>query len=154
VKLAYTFQDDSTFWVDPHTGLVIDAHRDQKRVAAIALPTGSVVPLIPAVAATYQTTAASSQNAADDARNGSTAISWVGVWVPIILLVLGVVLLAVAAFLWMRRRPATPAGTAGPTGPRSPTGPAGSTGGPAGPAGPAGPGPNPGAGSGPPLTKP
>ena len=76
----------------------------QQRVAAIALPNGSAVPLIPAVAATYQDTAASSQQAADDARHGRTVIRWLGVYLPIILLALGVVLLALAALLRGRRR--------------------------------------------------
>jgi hypothetical protein len=133
VPMAYLFQDDSTFWVDPDTGLVIDVHRNQQRVAAIALPNGTTVPLIPAVAVTYQDTAASSQSAADDARHGRTVIKWLGVYLPIILLVLGVVLLAVAALLGLRRgRPAAPA-----SGPAS------------GPAAGPGPGPGPGPGSGP-----
>jgi hypothetical protein len=140
VQLAYSLEDDSQFWVAPDTGVVISVHRDQKRVAGIALPTGTVVPLIPAVAVTYQTTAASSKTAADDARHGTTVINWLGVYLPIILLALGVVLLAVAAFLWMRGRPTTSAGPMGSTGPTGPTGP--------------GTGTSPEAGSGPPLTKP
>ena len=116
VPLAYTFQDDSTFWVDPHTGLVIDVQRAQQRVAEIALPNGTTVPLIPAVAVTYQDSAASSKAAADDARHGRTVISWLGVYLPIILLALGVVLLALAGVLRGRRRPAAPvsAPAAGP----------------------------------------
>jgi hypothetical protein len=119
--LAYTLQDDSTFWVDPSTGLVIDVHRNQQRVAALTLPNGSTVPLIPAVAATYQDTAASSQKAADDARHGRTVIRWLGVYLPIILLALGVVLLALAGLLPGRRRqrgrgrgPVEPEAGAGP----------------------------------------
>ena len=99
VPLAYTFQDASTFWVDPDTGLVIQVQRTQQRVAEIALPDGTAVPLLPAVVATYRTTDASAASAADEARHGSTVISWLGVYLPIILLVLGVVLLAVAAVL-------------------------------------------------------
>lgn len=115
VTMAYLFQDDSTFWVDPYTGLVLDVHRDQQRIAALALPNGTTVPLIPAVAATYQTTADSVQQAADDANNGRTVIRWLGVWVPIILLVLGVLLLALVAFLyWRGRRPVVAGPGAGP----------------------------------------
>ena len=124
--MAYTFQDDSTFWVDPDTGLVIDVQRNQQRIAAIALPTGTPVPLIPAVAATYETTPASPKQAADDASNGSNVIRWLGVYIPIILLVLGVVLLALTAFLFWRGR------RRGPTVPPAPT---------AGPGPAAGPGP-------------
>ena len=124
VTLAYTLQDDSTFWVDPDTGLVIDVHRDQQRVAALSLPNGTVVPLIPAVAVTYQTTAASSKDAADEARHGSTVISWLGVYLPIILLALGVVLLALAVVLGLlrgrRRPPAAPAAASGPAPPSTP----------------------------------
>lgn len=103
VPLTYGFQDDSTFWIDPSTGLVIDVQRTQQRVAEIAPPTGPAVPLLPVVAATYHDSAASSQAAADDARHGRTVIRWLGVYLPIILLALGVVLLALAALLWWRR---------------------------------------------------
>ena len=103
VTLAYTFQDDSTFWIDPNTGLVIDVQRNQQRIAAIALPNGTVVPLIPAVAATYQTAPASAQSAADDARHGRTVIRWLGVYLPIILLALGFVLLVLAGGLGLLR---------------------------------------------------
>ena len=113
VTTAYTFQDDSTFWIDPNTGLVIDVQRNQQRVAAIALPNGTTVPLIPAVAATYQTAPASAQSAADDARHGRTVIRWLGVYVPIILLGLGFVLLVLAGGLGLlrgrgRQRPVAP----------------------------------------------
>ncbi|ACU72260.1 hypothetical protein Caci_3353 [Catenulispora acidiphila DSM 44928] len=145
VTMAYTFQDDSTFWVDPNTGLVIDVLRKQQRIAAIALPNGTAVPLIPAVAAAYETTPASAHQAADDARHGHTVIRWLGVYLPIILLALGFVLLLLAALLRGRRRPAAPAtgpgmsgpGTSGPgrEGPAGPAGPAGPTD-PEGPAGP------------------
>jgi hypothetical protein len=147
VQLAYTFQDDTTFWVDPNTGLVIDVHRNQQRVAAIALPTGNVVPLIPAVAVTYQDTAASSEAAADDARHGHTVISWLGVYLPIILLALGVVLLALAAFLWMRRRPAAPVAAGAGAGPGTGTGTGPEPGTGTGPS--TGPGTDPGTGQGP-----
>ncbi len=117
VTLAYTFQDDSTFWIDPNTGLVIDVQRNQQRIAAIALPNGTTVPLIPAVAATYQTAPASAQKAADDARHGRTVIRWLGVYLPIILLALGFVLLVLAGGLGLlrgrRQRPVAP--TSGPT---------------------------------------
>jgi hypothetical protein len=103
VTMAYTFQDDSTFWIDPNTGLVIDVQRNQQRVAAIALPNGTTVPLIPAVAATYQTAPASAQKAADDARHGRTVIRWLGVYLPIILLALGFVLLVLAGGLGLLR---------------------------------------------------
>lgn len=118
VTLAYTFQDDSTFWIDPNTGLVIDVHRNQQRVAAIALPNGTTVPLIPAVAATYQTSPASVQKAADDAKHGHTVISWLGVYLPIILLALGFVLLVLAGGLGLlrgrRRGPTAPSSGSGP----------------------------------------
>jgi DUF3068 family protein len=119
--MAYLFQDDSTFWVDPNTGLVIDVHRNQQRVAALALPNGTAIPLLPAVAATYQDTAASSQKAADDARHGHTVIRWLGVYLPIILLALGFVLLVLAGGLGLlrgRRR------GRGPTEPEAGPGPA------------------------------
>ncbi|MFL6117169.1 MAG: porin PorA family protein [Catenulispora sp.] len=104
VPLAYAFQDDSTFWIDPSTGLVIDVQRAQQRVAEIALPGGPAVPLLPAVVASYHATAASSAKAADDARHDRAVIRWAGVYLPIILLVLGAVLLALAVALSVMMR--------------------------------------------------
>ncbi|GAA1996995.1 DUF3068 domain-containing protein [Catenulispora subtropica] len=133
VPMAYAFQDESTFWVDPSTGLVIDVQRNQQRVAEIAPPAGAAVPLLPVAATTYHLTLASSQKAASDAKHGATVIRWLGVYLPIILLALGVVLLVVAALLWRR-----PAG-----GRRARTADAG-----AGPGPGAGPGAGPGSGTG------
>ncbi|GAA2064111.1 hypothetical protein GCM10009839_89450 [Catenulispora yoronensis] len=155
VPLAYAFQDESTFWVDPSTGLVIDVQRTQERIAEIALPTGAAVPLLPVVAATYHDTAASSQQAADDARHGATVIHWLGVYLPLILLIVGLLLLAFVVYLWLRGRPsggqpATPTGPSQPgrptdpttpttpTGPTTPTMPTGPTT-PSTPSGPTGP---------------
>jgi len=83
---------------------VIDVQRTQQRLAEIALPTGATVPLLPAVAATYHDTAASSKKAADDARHGRTVIQWLGVYVPIILLAVGFVLLVLVAVLFLLDR--------------------------------------------------
>lgn len=117
VPMEYTFQDDSTFWVDPTTGLVIDVQRAQKRTAEIAVPGAQPLPFLPVVAVTYQDTAASAKNAADQARSGQTAINWLGVYLPIILLVVGVVLLVAVFALWGRgRRTAVAAGSAGSAG--------------------------------------
>ena len=132
VPLAFTFQDDSTFWVDPNTGLVIDVQRTQERVAEIALPNGTAVPLIPAVAVTYADAPASSKKAADDARHGHTVIRWLGVYLPIILLALGFVLLLLSGALGMLRG-------RGRRGPKEPITGAGSSPGPD-----AGPEPGPG----------
>ncbi|NUR63250.1 MAG: DUF3068 domain-containing protein [Catenulispora sp.] len=110
VPLTYAFQDQSTFWVDPSTGLVIDVQRDQQRIAEIALPTGTAVPLLPVVAASYHDSVASSQNAADDARHGRTVIRWLGVYLPIVLLAFGAVMVALAVLLPGRRSAGAPDG--------------------------------------------
>jgi hypothetical protein len=120
VPLAYALQDDSLFWIDPSTGLVIDVQRTQQRVAEIALPGTAPVPLLPAVAVVYHDSAASSAQAADDARHGRTVIRWLGVYLPIILLVFGVVMLALAGLLRGRRPPTAPAAPAAPATPAPP----------------------------------
>jgi hypothetical protein len=110
--LSYALQDDSTFWIEPTTGVVVDVQRSQQRVAELTLPNGlGTAPLLPAVAATYQETPASSASAAKDAKDGRRSINILGTILPIILGVLGALMVA-GAFLLRRRGSQGPAGPA------------------------------------------
>ncbi len=79
----------------------------------------------------HQNTSASVSQAADDAKNYSNGLSLIGTWLPIALLVLGVLFLALAMLMQRRRRPAPPTAYTGPGrggGPSGPGGPGGSGG--------------------------
>jgi hypothetical protein len=103
VPLAYTFEDNSQFWIEPTTGVVVDVQRSQKRVAGLALPNGTAVPLLPVAVANYHETAASVKNAAEDASDGRGSIRLFHLILPIIGAVVGVVLLLLSLFLRGRR---------------------------------------------------
>ncbi|MGE5290753.1 MAG: porin PorA family protein [Micromonosporaceae bacterium] len=104
IPLGYTYEATSTYWVAPDTGIVVDVSRSQRQTAGVALPNGKIIPLLPAFADNFKATSSSVQAAATDAKNGSNAITTLGVAVPIIALVLGVVLIIVAVILWIRGR--------------------------------------------------
>lgn len=111
MPLSYTLQSADTFWIEPETGVVVDTHRSQQRVAGVVAPKdGTFLPLLPVSDVSYQQTADSVKGAADDAKDGRDAISLVGTILPIVCGVVGAILIAVALFL--RRR-----GTRGAAGP-------------------------------------
>jgi hypothetical protein len=122
VPLAYTFEDDSQFWIEPTTGVVIDLQRTQKRVAELELPGGTAVPLLPVAVVSYHEAPASVKNAAKDASDGRSTIRLFQLILPIILAVVGAVLLLLAVLL-RGRRVQTPAPPVPPVTPTSPTPP-------------------------------
>jgi hypothetical protein len=104
VPLAYTYQATNTYFVAPSTGLVVNVSTNETETGGIALPTGTIIPLIPVLADTYHASPSSLQAAVTDANNGSGTITTWGVTVPIIAAALGFVLVVLAVFLWMRGR--------------------------------------------------
>jgi|HubBroStandDraft_6_1064221.scaffolds.fasta_scaffold25516_2 hypothetical protein len=104
IPLAYTYQAANTYWVAPSTGLVVNVSTNETETGGIALPNGTIIPLIPVLADTYHASPASLQAAVNDANNGSTTITTWGVTVPIIAAAVGFVLVVLAVFLWMRGR--------------------------------------------------
>jgi hypothetical protein len=104
IPLAYTYQAANTYWVAPSTGLVVNVSTNETETGGIALPNGTIIPLIPVLADTYHASPASLQAAVNDANNGSTTITTWGVTVPIIAAAVGFLLVVLAVFLWMRGR--------------------------------------------------
>jgi len=102
IPLAYTYQSANTYYVAPATGLVVNVGNNETEMAGIALPNGTIVPVLPVLAYTYHATPASLSAAVSDANNGSSAITTWGVTVPIAAAAMGFVLVLLAAFLWMR----------------------------------------------------
>ena len=104
VPLGYTYQASNTYWVSPATGLVVNLRNNETQMGGIKLPTGTIVPLIPVLSYSYHMSSASMSQAVNDATSGSSAITVLGVTLPIIFAALGFLLLVLAVFLWMRKR--------------------------------------------------
>jgi hypothetical protein len=104
IPLGYTYQASNNYFVSPATGLVVNVSNNETQMAGVRLPTGGIVPVIPVLAYTYHASPASLSQAVTDAKNGSSAITILGVTLPIIFAALGFLLLVLAVFLWMRKR--------------------------------------------------
>jgi Porin PorA len=104
IPLGYTYQATNTYFVAPATGLVVNVANNETETGAVALPNGTLAPVVPVLADTYHATPASLSQAVSDARNGDNAISALGVDVPIAFAALGFVLVVLAIYLWMRKR--------------------------------------------------
>jgi Porin PorA len=104
VPLGYTYSASNTYWIAPGTGLVINVSVNETEMGGIALPTGTIIPLIPVLADTYHASPASLSAAVTDANNGSNTISTWGVIVPIVAAVVGFLLVVLAVILWIRGR--------------------------------------------------
>ena len=104
IPLGYTYQARNTYWVAPATGLVVNVSNNETEIGGIALPTGTIIPLIPVLADSYHASPASVSAAVTDANNGGSTISTWGVIVPIAAAAVGFVLVVLAVLLWMRGR--------------------------------------------------
>jgi hypothetical protein len=123
VPLAYTYQAANTYYVAPATGLVVNLSNNETEMGGIALPNGTVIPVLPVLAYTYHATPASLAAAVNDANSGASAITTAGVTVPITAAAVGFILLLLAGFLWTRGSSrGRPAGTARPERHPAPTG--------------------------------
>ncbi len=104
VPLAYTYQATNTYFVAPSTGLVVNVSNNETETGGIALPNGTIVPVLPVLADTYHATPASLSTAVTDANNGSSTITTWGVTVPIAAASVGFVCVVIAVLLWIRGR--------------------------------------------------
>ncbi len=104
IPLAYTYQGANTYYVAPSTGLVVNVSTNETEMANVALPNGTVVPIIPVLSDTYHASPASLSAAVSDANNGSSTISTWGVAVPIAAASVGFVCVVAAVLLWIRGR--------------------------------------------------
>ena len=84
--------------------LVVNVSNNEIEMAGIALPAGTIIPLIPVLADTYHASPSSLSAAVTDANNGSSTISTWGVIVPIVAAAVGFVLVVLAVLLWIRGR--------------------------------------------------
>jgi hypothetical protein len=94
-----TYQASRTLWVEPMTGAIVAYKEQQKR--ELVADTGETVPLVDA---TFQYDKATADAIVDQAKDGRNQLLLYGRYVPIGLLVLGI-LAAVAGLMITRRAP-------------------------------------------------
>ena len=107
VPLTYTFAFDKTYWVEPNTGVLIDIDVMESRAVALAVP-GAPAPIALAEVQhlEYVTTAASVQDAVNDANDGVNQLNLFGVYVPAILILLGAIgIIGGIYYVWVVGKP-------------------------------------------------
>jgi hypothetical protein len=107
VPLTYTFAFDKTYWVEPNTGILIDIDVMESRAVALAVP-GAPAPVALAEVQhlEYVTTAASVQDAVNDANDGINQLNLFGVYVPAILILLGAIgIIGGIYYVWVAGKP-------------------------------------------------
>jgi hypothetical protein len=99
VPLSYTYEVNSTLWVEPTTGIVVDTKRQEIRKAAVG-PSGAALLTVPVYDVTTAYTEGAVTDASTDAKDAKgvidvfgTVLPWVLVAVGAVLVVLGVVLM-------------------------------------------------------------
>jgi hypothetical protein len=103
VPLKYTYEYETTYWVEPSTGVLVDYGTHEAYQAALSIEGIPVpVPLTPVFEQSYHLSAASVQDAAGDANDGKSQLQTFGTTIPILLGVIGLVLAIVGAFLLRR----------------------------------------------------
>ncbi len=110
VPVSYTYQVNSTYWVEPTTGLVVDTQREDIRAASLSVAGQTVVSGFRVFDVATAFTSASVASAASDAKDNKNTIDLYSSTLPLILLIVGIVALLAAAvvFLLSRRSPQPP----------------------------------------------
>ena len=102
IPLGYTYRAADTYYVAPGTGLVVNLSNNETETGGIAMPNGTIIPIIPVLAYLYHASPASLSAAVNDANNGSSTIATWGVTVPVTAAAAGFVLVVLGVFLWRR----------------------------------------------------
>lgn len=103
VPLKYTYEYETTYWIEPATGVLVDYNKHEAYKIALqieGLP--EPVPVTPVFEQSYQMSAASVEDAAQDAKDAKGQLNTFGTIIPIALGAIGLVLALVGVFL-MRR---------------------------------------------------
>jgi len=104
VPLKYTFEYRATYWIDQETGINIDVEKSERRKAALDVQ-GQLIPLISVFDVEYETTAASIDEAVDDANDLKDRIVFWETGLPGAFIAIGAVLvLFVLIIILLKRR--------------------------------------------------
>ena len=113
VPLEYTYEANTTYWVEPTTGTVVDIQRQEIRTASIIGPDGSPIGALPVYDVQTQFTDSSVATAGREASDRRSDIVTAGTVAPWVLTALGILALLAAVIgllMWRRRAAAMPAG--------------------------------------------
>jgi ABC-type sulfate transport system permease component len=80
----------------------VNLSNNETETAGVILPSGQFLPVLPVLSYTYHASPATLTAAVNDANNGASTLTTLGVTGPIAAAAVGFVLMLVAAFLWMR----------------------------------------------------
>jgi len=101
--LKYTYEYETTYWVEPTTGVLVDYEKHEAYQAALSIEGIPVpVPVTPVFEQSYHLSASSVQDAAGDAKDAKSQLQTFGTTIPILLGVLGLVLVVVGVLLGRR----------------------------------------------------
>lgn len=100
VPLSYTYAGETTYWVEPESGIVVDLARSEVRQAVIAVEgMPDPVPLAAVLDWTYEQTPDSVTAAVADAEEARTQLNLVGTVLPLTLYGLGAVLVLIGLLM-------------------------------------------------------
>ena len=103
VPLAYDYNVNATFWVDPTTGVVVDHQQREVRMLNLVV-NGQKVKVAPVMDITYGFTPATVTGAAADAKDGAAQLNLLRHTLPVGALIGGCVLVLVGLLLLAVRR--------------------------------------------------
>lgn len=102
IPLSYTARTTYDIYADATLGAPIESAIERTIVATATLPGQQPIPLLGVLELDLTQTPGSVQERADQAASNATLLNWLSVWIPVALLVIGVLLVVVAI---IRRRP-------------------------------------------------
>ena len=111
VPLGYTASSTYDVWADAELGAPLDTKINRSVVANISTGAASL-PLLPVLTIDVTQDPASVKDAADRVGDADLLLSWIELWGPLVLLVLGLVLVALGP--WRGRRASSQPGAEGP----------------------------------------
>ena len=103
IPLAYTYAYETTYWVEPDSGVLIDYNKMESRSVGLNLG-DQPVPITEVMHLEYAQTAASVADAVADAEDAKGQLFWLGQILPYGLIVVGVIL-ALLGIVALGRKP-------------------------------------------------
>jgi hypothetical protein len=118
VPATYTYRVNSTYWVEPTTGLVVDTQREDIRAATLSVNGRPIVTAFPVFDVSTAFNSTSVTNAANDAKDKKNSIDLFSTTLPLVLLGVGIIALLAAALIYLLT-PSSPRGGTSGTSPPS-----------------------------------
>ncbi|WP_173086139.1 porin PorA family protein [Phytohabitans rumicis] len=106
VPLSYTYEAQTTYWVEPRTGLVVDVQRAETRKAGLSVQGRTIAAVLPVFDVAVAYTSASAGEAASDAKDKKDTLDLADTTLPLILLIVGILLILAAVVLFLLTRTA------------------------------------------------